>query len=765
MASSKRSMSTTMMTGRDKVRSIFDRFDANRDGGLSRDEMGALVTTVNPNVKLSSDQVSAILDEVFRSYSDFIENPLTGLSFKGLLRIYDEGAGDVDRDYSALFHSSLVISTTQLNEAPSNSHSYSMIVLADKSTTTGTTQRIATLRVAAAWAKSPNHGVEYDDTWKLVEDLEIVIRRRIEDCTCGHKKDFRVERDHKRFVWDENCGDFRTLLKEVREIRVSIDRNLSREEAFDGHMAIGQTLLYYNLLTDALQSFQRAVDLSPIDVRAQFEIGYCLYLLGRSKEAKLSYMLGLELAAETNSNRWWGLLPKLHIQLGIVLKREGMLLCACEHYREALVLCPTNDRAFRLLGTALLQLGEYRAAEKALEEAVLLKPEFADAHYYLGSVLHEMGEDERAILEFQRAIDLNPNHLDALYELGCLFQDMGRYHRAAEIYERVMGIQPNYWRAQVNRLALMWRTGKDVDVVNVYKEGLSKMTDFAELPQLTAHIMAQLEKKNQGGHDLSAWAKIKKGLADGVHVIKRVTEKTKRDCPGFALHIWDFQRITTFHLCDVSLLNKEIEEWKPPVSYSESEEPKRPLISKATLELILRKLLHYLTPEDFRVTVVKVNQKILRVLDATGSGRIDLGMFYAVIAPICAGEPGNRKRAAFDALLWRGTRRNDGQDVIQKVDALIYMRYLRLIYLSSPQGYRDQLVVHVEEDENTMVSFPEFLQIFDDHRRGFGIFSTLVNLEIHGRFRRDEHSCDVCRYPMLRRRFKIRIYLFSLCMK
>ncbi|XP_042497893.1 uncharacterized TPR repeat-containing protein At1g05150-like [Macadamia integrifolia] len=203
-------------------------------------------------------------------------------------------------------------------------------------------------------------------------------------------------------------------------------------------MAIGQ---YYNLLTDSLQSFQRAVDLSPIDVRVQFKVGYCLYLLGRSNEAKLSYMLGLELAAETNSNRWLGLLPKLHIQLGIVLKGEGMLFCACEHYCEALVLCPTNDRAFWLLGTALLQLGEYRSAEKALEEAVFLKPGFADAHYDLGSALHELGEDERAVLEFQRTIDLNPNHLDALYELGCLFQDMGRYHRAAEMYERIMGPQ------------------------------------------------------------------------------------------------------------------------------------------------------------------------------------------------------------------------------------------------------------------------------------------------------------------------------------
>ena len=29
----------------------------------------------------------------------------------------------------------------------------------------------------AAWAISPNHGIVFDDTWKIVEDMEILIKR------------------------------------------------------------------------------------------------------------------------------------------------------------------------------------------------------------------------------------------------------------------------------------------------------------------------------------------------------------------------------------------------------------------------------------------------------------------------------------------------------------------------------------------------------------------------------------------------------------
>ncbi|XP_042519156.1 uncharacterized TPR repeat-containing protein At1g05150-like [Macadamia integrifolia] len=364
-------------------------------------------------------------------------------------------------------------------------------------------------------SKSPTHGVLYDNTRKLVEDLEIVIRRGIKGCTRVH---FNVKLDYKNFVWDKNCADFRKLLKEVREIRVAIDRNFPREEVtFDGHMAIGRTLQHYNLLTEPLQSFQRAADLRPIDVWPQFEVGKCLSDLGRWDEAK----------------------------------------------------------------------------------------------------------------------------------------EMGRYHRAAELYGRV-GFPANFWRVQANQVVSLCRAGEIVDARKASKElrkGLHKMTGAAEVYSTLRYMVDandhQLQKKmkkkkNHGGLLSSTLAKF-----------KRACEKTiRRKCLADALirHNKEFQRNTKLNLF------KEI------------------------------------------------NQKILSVLDSTRSGRVEFGMFYAVIAPTCAGEPKNCKRAAFDALLWQ-SRRKEGRDVMEKVDALKYMRYLRLLYFPS-QGCSttDQLVGHVEE-ENTMISF------------------------------------------------------------
>uniref|UniRef100_A0A7N1A6M5 EF-hand domain-containing protein n=1 Tax=Kalanchoe fedtschenkoi TaxID=63787 RepID=A0A7N1A6M5_KALFE len=152
----------------EKVKRIFQQFDANRDGGLNREEMAALVVAVNPRVKFSEEQISAILDEVFRTYGEFIDGE-KGLTYDGLLRTYDDGAGDVDRDFDAL---GLDLNTVvddgifaALEEASSSSIVDERVIEAQKKQRT------------AAWAISPNHGIVFDDTWKIVDDLEILIMR------------------------------------------------------------------------------------------------------------------------------------------------------------------------------------------------------------------------------------------------------------------------------------------------------------------------------------------------------------------------------------------------------------------------------------------------------------------------------------------------------------------------------------------------------------------------------------------------------------
>ncbi|KAL6995769.1 hypothetical protein U1Q18_005905 [Sarracenia purpurea var. burkii] len=742
----------------EKVKRIFQQFDSNRDGGLNREEMAALVVAVNPRVKFSDEQINAILDEVFKTYGEFIDGE-KGLTYDGLLRTYDDGAGDVDRDFDAL-GLELKPENATFEEASSSSIVDERVVEPHKKQRT------------AAWAASPNHGIVFDDTWKIVDDLEILIKR----LKAKQTKDGKLKGDitdvysdpgwsrelgpsseisDKRFFWEESGHDYSAFVKELGGLRSRADGARSREEAFDGHMAIGKVLYEHQLYKESLVSFKRACELQPTDVRPHFRAGNCLYVIGKHTEAKEEFLLALE-AAEVGGNQWSYLLPQIHVNLGISLEGEGMVISSCEHYREAAILCPTHFRALKLLGSALFGVGEYKAAVKALEEAIYLKNDYADAHCDLASALHAMGDDDNAIKEFQKAIDLKPGHVDALYNLGGLYMDMGRYQRASEMYTRVLGLWPNHWRAQLNKAVSLLGARETEEAKKALKEAL-KMTNRVELHDAILHLK-QLQKKrlkgNGGGNGEEDFVIIEPSK------FKTIGEKTTmRQELANALDVRAFQRITRLSRCDVQLVKKEMTENNAPVSYSGRGIPEKS-IRKASLEVILRRLLNFVKPETFVGAVKAINQKILSVLDESESGRVDLGMFFAVLAPICIGSPENRKRVAFDALLWRPVN-EEGSAQISKVDAARYIKLLRAIYIPA-HGMSELLEIHGETDAS-MVSFTEFLTMFDDPDWGFGIMCTLLKLEAGDRNRHGNHICSVCRYPIIGSRFKEMKSHFSLC--
>ncbi|GAB2291822.1 hypothetical protein Dimus_026073 [Dionaea muscipula] len=755
-------MATTRGTRSDKVRRIFLQFDANKDGGLNRGEMAALVVAVNPRVKFSDEQINAILDEVFRTYGEFIDGD-RGLTFDGLLRTYDDGAGDVDRDFDALgldmASSSAAAADTDIAVAESSGASSS---IADE----GRLDPQKKQRTAA-WAASPNDGIMFDDTWRLVDDLEILIKRlkmkqqagdgKKNDNSdaysdAGWSREFGPSSDHMEVAWAESGHDYAAFVKELGVLRSRADGSRSREEAFDGHMAIGRVLYEHKLFKEALVSFKRACELQPIDVKPHFGAGNSLYAVGKYEEAKEEFQLALE-AAETGGNQWAYLLPQIHVNLGVALEGQGMLLSACEHYREAAILYPTHYRALKLLGSALLGVGENRAAVKALEEAIFIKPDFADAHCDLASALHALGDDERAVVEFQKAIDLQPGHVDALYNLGGLNMDIGRYQRASEMYTRVLTLCPNHWRAQLNKAVSLLGAGETDEARKAMKEAL-KMTKRIEVHDAITHLKQIQKKKPSGGSN-----------GENVFVVveasrfKTANEKTTlRQELANAIEIRAFQRLSRLGRCDVELLRREMNDNDVPLSFSGTGVPEKS-IRKNALERVLHRLLVFLKPETFQESVKAINERILSALDESGLGRVDIGMFYAIIAPICNGPPERRKRIAFDALLWRLV--NEGSSQLKKADATRYIKLLRAIYIPS-HGVSEMLEIHGETDTST-VSLNEFLVMFDDPDWGFGVMSTLLRLELGDRKRHGRQVCSVCRYPIIGSRFREVKTHFSLC--
>lgn len=459
----------------------------------------------------------------------------------------------------------------------------------------------------------------------------------------------------------------------------------------------------------------------------------------------------------------------MRVNLGIALEAEGMLLSACEQYREAAILNSNHFRALKHLGSALLGVGEYKAAQKPLENAVYLKPDYADAHCDLGSVLHAL-KDDRAFEEFRSAIDLQPNHIEALYNLGGLLRDDGKYASAADIYAKVLNINPRHWQAQLNRAVALLGDGKVQESRAALKEAF-RMTNRVEVFD-ELERQKHVQKKGSKSANIVASVQASNGSsgrdADFVVVepskFGRADESTtERVWLGAALEIRLMQKQTRVYLVDVSVITNIIVDGNLPLAPATSYEDK--VIRKPDLERVLREdILHSLNASTFQGAVKVINERILGVLDRSGTGRVDLGYFFAILAPICAGPGDIRKQTVFDCLLWRTPKTSPGQ--IPKKDMKQYLDHLQAVFLpAQAASHEDE---YRPEDENESVSYPEFLAMFEDPDLGFGILNTLLRLEARDRDRHRSLSlgwitCAVCSYTITGLRFKEVKSHFNLC--
>ena len=93
---------------------------------------------------------------------------------------------------------------------------------------------------------------------------------------------------------------------------------------------------------------------------------------------------------------------------------------------------------------------------------------------------------------------------------------------------------------------------------------------------------------------------------------------------------------------------------------------------------------------------------IVDALYNLGGLYVDLGLFFAILAPICTGPPEKRKRVAYDAIVCRLV--NDCGTYIRKFDAIRYIKLLRAIYVPS-QGSSEIMEVHGQTYGCTKLNF------------------------------------------------------------
>jgi tetratricopeptide (TPR) repeat protein len=210
-----------------------------------------------------------------------------------------------------------------------------------------------------------------------------------------------VARARERFVVRDYHGA-------VLLLREAVVEGLAYADAFN---LLGLSLALIGRQADAVDAFDRALELNPRYVEAHLNRAVVLTDMGRVEEASFGF---------AEAERWGGpdesgfpamvanRLANAHAGLGHEYRAAGGLDEAIAQYERALTLRPGFADIRLSLARALLERGRTAEAADALDQVLRARPEWLDAMLLRGLTAYLQGDLEGADTVWARASERHP---------------------------------------------------------------------------------------------------------------------------------------------------------------------------------------------------------------------------------------------------------------------------------------------------------------------------------------------------------------------
>lgn len=187
------------------------------------------------------------------------------------------------------------------------------------------------------------------------------------------------------------------------------DRWLTKSVAIDGKdfdawYHLGRTKYNENRFQEAIEAFQKCLELDPRDVKAEDNLGLSYAALERREDAMSAYRTAIDWQSHSIVKD-----AGPFIDRGTLLLEENHAREAILDLSEAVALSPQEFRAHAELGKAYSKINELGKAQLELEKAIALEPQDAALHYVLGQIYRREGLLDKAKAEFARTAELNSN--------------------------------------------------------------------------------------------------------------------------------------------------------------------------------------------------------------------------------------------------------------------------------------------------------------------------------------------------------------------
>jgi len=226
------------------------------------------------------------------------------------------------------------------------------------------------------------------------------------------------------FQWKNRGKDWVEKAKTECERALAITPQLA-----EGHTCLGNVFFSTGHYEDAVQQFQRSLDLDHNSDETLRFLAAAYQKQGKASAAEDAYRKAVSLRPN-----YWG----VYSAFGWFYYNQARYADAAGMFKKSIQLAPLNHSGYYNLGAMYLLLGQYQKAVDALKQSIALRPT-ADAHGNLGTVYFYMRRYSDSAESLQQALKIDPKDWLNWGNLGdTLFQIPARRTEARSAYQKAI---------------------------------------------------------------------------------------------------------------------------------------------------------------------------------------------------------------------------------------------------------------------------------------------------------------------------------------
>ena len=278
---------------------------------------------------------------------------------------------------------------------------------------------------------------------------------------------------------------------------------------------------------EALQAYERAIQLDPNFAEAHDARGDALSSLERSQEALAAYEQAIQLdpnyahAYEGEGNVFYNL--KLYYE-------------ALEAYEQAIRFDPSSASAYNGKGDALYYLKRYQEALLAYERAIQLDPSYASAYNGKSWTLWQLKRFEEALIAYEQSIRLDPSCASTYNGEGNTLYDLNHYQEALAAYEQAIQLDPKLAYAYDGKGWALWKLKHYREALEAFQLALVLNPHYASAYNGRGNVLYDLKRPQEALAAYERAVQLKPHLAEAYHNKAAVLYDLQRYEEALAVH-------------------------------------------------------------------------------------------------------------------------------------------------------------------------------------------------------------------------------------